>query len=592
MERNLFGDTTQMDARRDQPDPPTKLHLLIMSPDVYRSIPLPSTGALMIGRLPSADIPIQDQLVSRHHAVLHLGDATEIEDLSSANGIRLRGALVDRAQRAPLSIGEPIFMGNTCLMLLETEKPLGHGRIWSHFYFEGRLEEECARAQIAGASFGLARLSIDRSLTWARTMPILLGELPPPHLIGAYGPNEYEILFTGLERREAEATLARLDELIAEAGQQARWGLAWFPEDARSAGALMDRARVPAQSRVTRTSTGQQPPAPGSPMARVYDLATRSANSTINVLLSGETGVGKEVLAQYIHDSSPRADKPMLCLNCAALTETLLESELFGYEKGAFTGAVAAKAGLLETAQGGTIFLDELGELPAVTQAKLLRVIERREVTRLGGLKPRTLNVRFISATHRDLEDASSSFRRDLYFRLNGINIVLPPLRERRAEILGLAAQFVSNISAELGLEPEPVISDQAMALLTTYAWPGNIRELRNVIERALVLCAGTDIFPEHLPLERMSDGRADPPESLVTLPPPPAASATGAAPLADDQRWQFERQRILEALSGCAGNQSRAAELLGMPRRTFVSKLDYYRIPRPQKSGREKPTR
>jgi two-component system, NtrC family, response regulator AtoC len=585
MERNLFGDTTQMDARRDQPDHPTKLHLLIMSPDVYRSIPLPSSGSLMIGRLPSADIPVQDQLVSRHHAVLHLGDATEIEDLSSANGIRLRGALLDRGQRAPLSIGEPMFIGNTCLMLLQTEKPLGHGRVWSHFYFEGRLEEECARAQIAGASFGLARLSIDRSLNWARTMPILIGELPPPHLIGAYGPNEYEILFTGIERPEAAATLARLEALIAEAGQQARWGLAWFPEDARSAGALMDRARVPPQSRVTSTSPGQ-PPASGSPMARAYDLATRSANSTINVLLSGETGVGKEVLAQYIHDSSPRAGKPMLCLNCAALTETLLESELFGYEKGAFTGAVASKAGLLETAQGGTIFLDELGELPAVTQAKLLRVIERREVTRLGGLKPRALNVRFISATHRDLEDASSSFRRDLFFRLNGINIVLPPLRERRVEIPGLAAQFVSSISAELGREPEPAISDRAMALLTTYAWPGNIRELRNVIERALVLCAGSDILPEHLPLERMSE-RADRSESLVTL---PRAAASDAAPSGDDQRWQFDRQRILEALSACAGNQSRAAQLLGMPRRTLVSKLDYYRIARPQKSGRVKP--
>jgi len=319
-------------------------------------------------------------------------------------------------------------------------------------------------------------------------------------------------------------------------------------------------------------------PAVGAPtdeaMQRIHRLAERAAAGTINVLIMGETGVGKELLAETVHRLSPRKDGPYVCLNCAALSETLLESELFGHERGAFTGAVQAKPGLLETAAGGTLFLDEVGELPLTTQAKLLRVLETREVARLGSVRPRRIDVRFIAATNRDLEAevARGSFRRDLFFRLNGITLTIPPLRERVTEIRRLAEMFVRQICRELG-RPEPLLPAKIIALLENYAWPGNIRELKNVMERAVLLCTGPVIDPEHLPVDKMVAGV------------PTAPGISGSVEGLQLTRAQAdERQRIMEALTACAGNQSRAAKMLGIPRRTFVAKLDTYRVPRPKK--------
>jgi two-component system response regulator AtoC len=327
-------------------------------------------------------------------------------------------------------------------------------------------------------------------------------------------------------------------------------------------------------------------------MQRIQRLAARAAAGTINVLITGETGVGKELLAETVHRLSPRKDGPYVCLNCAALSETLLESELFGHERGAFTGAVQAKLGLIETAAAGTLFLDEVGELPLTTQAKLLRVLETREVARLGSVKPRRIDVRFIAATNRDLEAevARGGFRRDLYFRLNGITLTIPPLRERVGEIRRLAETFVRQICRELG-RPEPLLPRTVIDLLEAYAWPGNIRELKNVMERAVLLCTGVTIEPDHLPVEKLASG-------TPTTPAMPAengggggngsGSLTGVTARRSDgttDPGSGERQRILDALAACAGNQSRAAKMLGIPRRTFVAKLDTHRIPRPKKA-------
>jgi len=321
-------------------------------------------------------------------------------------------------------------------------------------------------------------------------------------------------------------------------------------------------------------------------MRQLRQLAERAAAGTINVLVTGETGVGKELLAETVHRLSPRKDGPYVCLNCAALSETLLESELFGHERGAFTGAFQAKAGLLETAGGGSLFLDEVGELPMATQAKVLRVIETREVTRLGSLKPRRIDVRFIAATNRDLEAevARGTFRRDLYFRLNGITLTIPPLRERVSEIPNLAEMFVRKICRELG-RPEPRLPSSVIALLEGYAWPGNIRELKNMMERAVLLCTGDTIGPEHLPPERLgawspSGSGSGPVPSPSSPPSMPAATERGLT-----ATQEVERRRMIDALNVCAGNQSRAAKMLGISRRNFVSKLDTYRIPRPKKS-------
>jgi DNA-binding NtrC family response regulator len=311
-------------------------------------------------------------------------------------------------------------------------------------------------------------------------------------------------------------------------------------------------------------------------MKRLYDLGARVARGTIGVLLVGETGAGKEMLAEHIHKSSPRASGPLVRLNCAAFTETLVESELFGHEKGAFTGAARDHKGLLESASGGTAFFDEIGEISLAVQAKLLRVVEEGRLLPVGSTTPRAIDVRYVAATNRDLEAEveAGRFRRDLYFRLAGAVLEIPPLRERPSEIDVLVRRYADDAAGKIG-RAAPRIGEAALAALRAHAWPGNVRELRNVIERA-VLLADDQIEVEHLPF----DGSAPAPSAAS---PSPAPAAAGGAVLADELA-AVERRRIVDALEQCDGNQTKAAALLGMPRRTFVKRLEQYNIPRPRK--------
>ncbi len=320
-------------------------------------------------------------------------------------------------------------------------------------------------------------------------------------------------------------------------------------------------------------------------MQAVYELATKAAQALISVLLLGETGVGKEVLAQSIHKLSPRRQGPFLALNCAAISESLLEGELFGSERGAFTGANQARPGLLESANGGTVFLDEVGELPLSIQVKLLRVLEERRVLRVGGRSPIAIDVRFVAATNRDHEAEihAGRFRQDLYYRLNGIAITIPPLRERRREVIPLAQRFAEAAARQLG-RPTPNLGEEASELLLAYGWPGNIRELKNVIGRAVVLCEG-EILPTHMPEPVRRERVSTPPVSQQPMSQPTGDGANGPESL--DLRGELaaiERQRIIQALQACNGNQTAAAEFLGMSRRTLVSRLAEYDLPRPRK--------
>ena len=342
-----------------------------------------------------------------------------------------------------------------------------------------------------------------------------------------------------------------------------------------------EAAEREAESSAFSSSTPAYAPADGvvvldPAMRALYEQASRAAATAINVLILGENGVGKEILARAVHNLSPRAKGPFVALNCAALTESLVQAELFGHEKGAFTGALQARAGLLESAAGGTLFLDEIGELPLSMQSKLLRALEERKVLRIGARTEREIDVRFVAATNRDpeLEIERGAFRQDLYFRLNGITLTIPPLRERTSEIAQLARMFLARARAEQAA-PALAISDAALAILEAYAWPGNVRELKNVIERGSVLCVGDRLLPEHLPPKLLAGpalrSASEPPRSLPLGPESPRLGPP-------------DRDAILGALERCAGNQTRAAELLGISRRTLVTRLNELDIPRPRK--------
>ncbi len=455
------------------PAPRSAYQLLVFSGEETSTFDLPGTGEITIGRADGNTVRIDDPAVSRTHAVLHLGDRMEIEDLGGANGIfipdRPGPGITNQTlnvrqvvrRRAALAIGDRILLGTTSAVVRHAP------------------------------AVGLPDLAV--------------------------------------------AGLADAGVIVRDAAMRA-----------------------------------------------IYQQAARAARSQISVLLLGETGVGKEVLARAIHAHSARSQGPFLGVNCAALTESLLQSELFGNEKGAFTGASAARAGIFEAASGGTVFLDEIAEMPVGMQAMLLRVLEERVVTRLGSTRARPVDVRFLAAANRDLEALSQrgGFRNDLYFRLAGMSLTIPPLRDRPQEIESLARIFVSAASDQLERATPLVVSPAALELLSAYSWPGNVRELRNAIDRAAVLCEGDTILPEHLPPSVQR--RAAPPGEVA--PPGPGVESPGQGRSLGGEIKTLERARIVEALDRCAGNQSQAAELLGISRRTLISRLAEFGLPRPRK--------
>jgi len=340
-------------------------------------------------------------------------------------------------------------------------------------------------------------------------------------------------------------------------------------------GAVSVAVRGPARSATSAPLEGpSERGVLGGGLARAYELADLVAPAPVSVLLLGETGVGKTFAAERIHRRSGRGGS-LVKLNCAAVPEALLEGELFGYERGAFTGAQNAKPGLFEAAHEGTLLLDEIGDMPLTTQAKLLHVVEHGEVTRLGALKPRPVDVRIVAATHRDLAQmaAEGRFRSDLYYRINGISITIPALRERREDIVGIAEELLAAACARMR-RPTPTFSPEARDALVAYAWPGNLRELRNVMDRVAVLGREATISREVLGL---------PAEAPRSVP------GSGAAPDAGDLRSgveAFERERIVRALEEANGNQTRAAELVGLPLRTFVKRLTRFGLTKPRRKA------
>jgi two-component system response regulator AtoC len=591
-----------------------RLNVLVAGDSVFSTHALPSVGTATLGRSADNDVAIDNASISRVHARIHVGVPLRIEDAGSANGTWIRGRRLEPGEIVNLDVNEAFRLGPVTLIIQPRAAKLVTRRIRSHDYFENRVEEECSRAARTKRPVVVLQVVVDQAQRTA-AQPHVGSALRESDVFAEYVPGTFEVLLLDADPAQVDVVTDRMRDTLAAAQIPARVARGIYPTDGRDAVALLRHVRAALQGdggdgEVMQGEAGGIIVADDK-MRAIHALVSRVARGDINVLLLGETGAGKEVVAEAVHRQSKRAGKPFLRLNCAAFTETLLESELFGHERGAFTGAHAAKQGLFEVAAGGTVFLDEVGELTPATQSKLLRVLDDRKVIRVGGVRPISLDVRIVSATNRDLdrEAERGTFRLDLLYRLNAISILLPPLRERVAEIDPLARHFMRRYADARGI-PVPTLSEGAIARLRQYSWPGNIRELRNIIERALILCDGVSLTESDLPLERMAatftvaprpmgpaaaaatparTGVGEPPAlggptgtgGLGSPAPPwPAAAGSVRVPRGGD------RAAVVAALEACAGNQSAAAKRLGVSRRTLVNWIEKLDLPRPRKSG------
>jgi DNA-binding NtrC family response regulator len=384
------------------------------------------------------------------------------------------------------------------------------------------------------------------------------------------GPGGMEILQTirreGLETTVIVITAWATAERAVEAMRSGAYDFIPKPLDPAHLEVVINKAlereRLREENRLLHGElTTQERPLIGEspPLQALRRTAQQAAASNATILLRGESGTGKEILARAIHRWSARGDRPLVIVNCVALSEELLESELFGHEKGAFTGAHQRKQGKVELAHGGTLFLDEIGDLRPSLQAKLLRLLQEQEFERVGGTRPIRVDVRFIAATNTDLERAMQRnlFRQDLYYRLNVVTLTLPPLRERKEDLPLLTRYFLEKYSAELKRPPKPM-SSAALRLMARYHWPGNIRELENAIERAVVLSTGAEIEPSDLPV---SGAEADP------------AANHAVSGRYHEAVVAFKRNLLRAALVRANGNRTRAAEALGL-QRTYLLRL------------------
>ncbi|MBA3461205.1 MAG: sigma 54-interacting transcriptional regulator [Deltaproteobacteria bacterium] len=575
-------DDIDTDASREPVEAP-QLCAMISIDGVVTSVPLPARGDFTIGRGSTCDLVVQHASVSRHHATLRMSPL-EIMDAGSRNGTRVRGVLLGLRVATAIEVGEAVQIGEAAILIqpatlagveLASELPPPPDSI------ARMLDMECARSARSRSPFAYVRLETREPR--ADMIGLLRAILRTSDAVGSEGQGSYQVLLLDTNDEQAALALSRMTQLLGQHGISAKLGVARYPRD----GVTAEQLTAHAWEQLDRTP-GDTP----SEMDAVRELIAQISTGDVSVLITGETGVGKELCAEMVHRLSARASRPFVKLNCSAIVETLIESELFGHERGAFTGATHSRAGLMETGDGGTVFLDEIGELPLGVQSKLLRVLEERVVRRVGATTGKTLDVRFICATNRDLADEvdAGRFRRDLYYRINGVTLSIPPLRERVPEIAGLARAFARRTRAV-------VLGPEVVTALEQHTWPGNIRELKNTIERAVLLSSGGSVRPSHLAIE--SSGRVRRSDVSITAPvdrissdrisfseieasPPNRRtldSQTLATAVAD-----LERQRIVEVLNQCGGNQTRAARMLGISRNTLLARLDAYGFPRPRK--------
>jgi DNA-binding NtrC family response regulator len=425
------------------------------------------------------------------------------------------------------------------------------------------VDDEAAQRRLLGDYVASLGFQVDEADSAERALELVRKEAPDMVLLDVRLPG-----INGIEALdEIRKIAAKLPVLLITAYAEVKQAVSAMkggaedylskPIDLEELAAAITDAIGPGKGKSGRPDTPEIPPGMvcrSAAMCRVVETAAVVAPSSAPVLILGESGTGKEVIAQLIHRWSPRANGPMVAANCAGLAESLIESELFGHTKGAFTGADATRQGFFRAADKGTLFLDEIGDLPLQLQPKLLRALETGQITPLGSDRAVEVDARLVAATNRDLAEAvrQGRFRDDLYYRINVVELIVPPLRERSEDILPMARQFASECAGA------PVrLSPQAVQSLLAYTWPGNVRELRNAIQRACLLCRGDVILPEHLP----------PKITAGASPPKPVFSDASLLS-------QVERAAILATLEECRGNRTQAAKKLGISRRALIYKL------------------
>ena len=568
-----------------------RFYLLVFERGSSWMYELPQSGQVIIGRSTDVDLRLRDNQVSRRHAVVRVTAAgAELEDLKSQNGTFLNGERIS-GPRA-LQLGDTLRVCGVTLAFYASEPHNQATQLVDAARFRERLEDEIERALRTHRSFAMMALHASGMHPGEpadeATVSRALGRLD----VAAWSaPGELLVLLPEVPAEEVAAAANRLLSTLAVAWPDARVGYALCPVDGCDAGGLIAGTRAAAHASSpgtaaavatsfgTRQIRGRTVVIADPAMMRLYALIDRLAVVDLPILLHGETGAGKELAAGAIHERSARHAQPLIAVNCAAIPENLLESELFGYERGAFSGAVSAKPGLFESADKGTLFLDEIGDLPLGVQAKLLRALETRKVTRIGDIREREVDVRLVAATNRDvrLEVKQGRFRRDLYHRLSGASLHVPPLRERTRELPLLAQRLLDEARSRTGAVPME-ISPDAIDVLLAHTWPGNVRELKNVMDYVAAAHPEPVLAAVHvrLRIEASADLPSRPPSAATPPPPTPGPPR----PLSEELR-ELEIRRMRESLEATGWNQTRSAEMLGIPVRTFFAKVKQYGLKR-----------
>jgi two-component system response regulator AtoC len=571
-----WGAESNRDTLHDAPIPPglsepgsTRDEVVLCTIDVRGSTSrlLSGPGCLVVGRGPDVDVTVACEMASRRHAILHIGSHVEVEDLGSRNGTVLAGARLKPGTRHLVRPGEVVLIGSGLLVL----RKMLLGTVVPTLVTPENLLASLLSPRAPGDVIAIIRFRFRQSIHGDWLATLLANIFGATARLADWGDRSWR-LACALADAEGAATCRRfaLCQLIS-CGVQVVSDVACFPFSTHENEIRRHPILTTGSS---ERDSGPQIISRSKQMVGLLALADKVAGSDLPVLILGETGVGKELVASFVHRRSPRSGHPILRLNCATLSESLLESELFGHEAGAFTGAKQRKAGLLEIADGGTVFLDEVAELPLTVQAKILRAVELHQFMRVGGTQVIPTNVRFVSATNRELVGATNNgkFREDLYFRLAGIVLRVPALRDRPDDIPPLAHTFLDRGDTGRACR----FSTEAMAELCCYGWPGNVRELHSVVARARLLCDDEEITPQHLIFDRHAAAQ---PASLKRLDwdnedkhvPFPFRDPVAA------------RCAISEALEQTDGNQTQAARMLGISRRALVNRLEDLGFPRPR---------